>query len=109
MFHTCIPAIIKASQLDLSPNQAAAFSQSLDDMLFWVEKLHEVDTQGIEPLTTLSQVNPQRADDHPSPALSIADALSSAPESDGAYFLFPAQSNQKSTPWKFFLKMTYNY
>ncbi len=61
----------------------------LNDMIHWVEKLHEVDTEGVEPLTNMSQeLNSWREDDVQA-HISREQALKNAPHSDKKFFKVP--------------------
>jgi aspartyl-tRNA(Asn)/glutamyl-tRNA(Gln) amidotransferase subunit C len=55
----------------------------------WVEKLKEVDTDGVEPLTTMSyEINVLR-EDEVKEHLSHERALKNAPKKDSDYFRVP--------------------
>jgi aspartyl-tRNA(Asn)/glutamyl-tRNA(Gln) amidotransferase subunit C len=54
-----------------------------------VEKLAELDTTGVEPMTTALDVDNRWRSDEPVAGLSREDALRNAPASDGEYFLVP--------------------
>ena len=61
----------------------------MSEIVTWVEKLKELDTSGVEPLTSMSQeINSFRSDD-PKTGLSRDEALKHAPDSDGTYFKVP--------------------
>jgi aspartyl-tRNA(Asn)/glutamyl-tRNA(Gln) amidotransferase subunit C len=63
--------------------------QDMTDIVNWVEKLNEVDTHGVEPLTTMShEVNALR-DDVVKEHLSHERALRHAPKKDADYFRVP--------------------
>lgn len=61
----------------------------MTNIISFVEKLNEVDTQGIEPLTTMShEINALR-EDIVQPHLDHELALKSAPKKDSDYFRVP--------------------
>ena len=63
--------------------------EDMTAIVSWVEKLNEVNTDGVEPLTTMShEVNALR-DDEVKHDLSHDDALRNAPATNGAYFTVP--------------------
>jgi aspartyl-tRNA(Asn)/glutamyl-tRNA(Gln) amidotransferase subunit C len=75
--------------LEINEEQADKMSASLSDIVTWVEKLNELDTDGIEPLFTMSEeVNVLREDivgEH----LDHESALKLAPKRDSDYFRVP--------------------
>jgi aspartyl-tRNA(Asn)/glutamyl-tRNA(Gln) amidotransferase subunit C len=81
--------IAHLSRLEFDEKDAEKMMSDMTQIVNWVEKLNEVDTTGIEPLTTMShEVNTMREDavgEH----LDRADALLSAPQKDDTYFRVP--------------------
>lgn len=81
--------IAHLARLEFDEKDAEKMMADMTAMLNWVEKLNELDTEGVEPLTTMShEVNNIREDkqgDH----LDHTDALRSAPEKDATYFRVP--------------------
>ena len=63
--------------------------EDMSAIVTWVEKLKEVNTDGVEPLTTMShEVNALR-EDEVKPHLPHEDALRNAPKKDSYYFRVP--------------------
>jgi aspartyl-tRNA(Asn)/glutamyl-tRNA(Gln) amidotransferase subunit C len=54
-----------------------------------VEKLHELDTTGVEPLVYISGETNQLREDALKDQLAQAQALQNAPDTDGQYFKVP--------------------
>lgn len=81
--------IAHLARLEFDQDSEQAMMQDMTNILDWVEKLNELDTEGIEPLTTMShEVNVMREDevgDH----LSHERALKNAPKKDKDYFRVP--------------------
>ena len=81
--------IAHLSRLEFDEKDAAKMMQDMTAIVDWVEKLKEVDTEGIEPLTTMShEINVLREDkvrEH----LSHERALQNAPKKDEDYFRVP--------------------
>ena len=77
------------SRLEFDEKDAEKMMQDMTEIVEWVEKLKEVDTDGVEPLTTMShEVNALREDtvkEH----LSHERALLHAPKKDTDYFRVP--------------------
>lgn len=77
------------SRLEINPEQEAKLLSEMTMMVNFVEKLNELDTEGIAPLTTMShEVNALR-DDVVKPHLDHERALVNAPKKDAHYFRVP--------------------
>lgn len=77
------------SRLDFDEKDADKMIQDMTAIVEWVEKLKEVDTEGIEPLTTMShEINALR-DDKVQEHLPHDRALKNAPRKDEDYFRVP--------------------
>ena len=81
--------IAHLARLEVKPEEEKALLESLDNVLTWMEKLNEVDTEGVEPLIHVTgEVNNWREDTGKN-TLSRADALANAPSQDGVYIKVP--------------------
>lgn len=81
--------IAHLARLEFDEKDAGKMMQQMTDIVNWVEKLKEVDTEGVEPLTTMSfEVNALRDDEVKEP-LSHERALQPAPKKDSDYFRVP--------------------
>lgn len=81
--------IAHLARLEFEEKDEKEMIDSLTEILSWVEQLEEVDTDGVEPLTTMSkEVNVLR-EDTASNELDQQSALQSAPKSDSTYFRVP--------------------
>lgn len=77
------------ARLEFSEKEADAMVNDLQKIVSFVEKLKEVDTTGVEPLTTMSQeVNTWREDEVKN-QLSAEEALQPAPKKNEQFFLVP--------------------
>ena len=77
------------ARLEVPEKDAQKMMEDMQKMVSFVEKLNEVDTEGVEPLTTMShEVNALR-EDKASTGLSKEEALKNAPKKDGNYFRVP--------------------
>lgn len=84
-----ISKIAHLSRLEIDEEQAGKMSESLSDIVTWVEKLNELDTEGVEPLFTMSEeVNVWR-EDETGEHLDHDKALKLAPKKDSDYFRVP--------------------
>jgi aspartyl-tRNA(Asn)/glutamyl-tRNA(Gln) amidotransferase subunit C len=81
--------IAHLARLEINEKDEDGMVKSLTEILTWVEHLEEVDTEGVEPLTTMSkEINVLRSD-QPNNALTRKDGLKNAPDSDDTYFKVP--------------------
>jgi aspartyl-tRNA(Asn)/glutamyl-tRNA(Gln) amidotransferase subunit C len=81
--------IAHLSRLEFDEKDAEKMMKDITAIVDWVEKLKEVDTDNVEPLTTMShEINVLREDavkEH----LSHESALKNAPKKDSDYFRVP--------------------
>jgi aspartyl-tRNA(Asn)/glutamyl-tRNA(Gln) amidotransferase subunit C len=81
--------IAHLARLEFDEKDAEKMMQDMTAIVDWVEKLNEVETDGIEPLTTMSyEVNSLR-EDAALPHLDHDRALRNAPKKDADYFRVP--------------------
>lgn len=81
--------IAKLARLELTDSEVETFSNQLGDILGYMEKLNEVDTTTVEPLSHVhDQVNRLR-EDIVEPSIPRKEALKNAPETDGIFFKVP--------------------
>jgi aspartyl-tRNA(Asn)/glutamyl-tRNA(Gln) amidotransferase subunit C len=77
------------ARLELSDAERDKLQGSLNDILKMVEKLDELNTEGVEPLVYINEdVNVLR-EDVVKNELSREDALSNAPSQNGVFFKVP--------------------
>jgi aspartyl-tRNA(Asn)/glutamyl-tRNA(Gln) amidotransferase subunit C len=81
--------IAHLSRLEINEKDTEQMLNDMTNMLNFVEKLNEVNTDGVAPLTTMShEINVLR-DDVAKPDLTSAEALLNAPKKDENYFRVP--------------------
>ena len=77
------------ARLHMSQEEIEALARQLDDILTYVAKLNELDTEAIVPTThAISIVNAFR-DDEMKPSLVREKALANAPKQNGESFVVP--------------------
>ena len=77
------------SRLQLSASERTHIRKDLNRILEMVEKLEELDTAGVDPLTYINEdVNVLR-EDAVKGQIERTDALKNAPDQDGEYFRVP--------------------
>jgi aspartyl-tRNA(Asn)/glutamyl-tRNA(Gln) amidotransferase subunit C len=81
--------IAHLARLNFSNESEREMLNGLNDMIKWVEKLHEVDTEDVEPLTNMSQeINAWREDEIEFD-ITREQALKNAPKKDKEFFKVP--------------------
>ena len=90
--------VAELAHLELSEAELETFSRQLDSILTYVEKLNELNTDGVEPM---AQVVPSEAakqgqsagtplrEDIIEPCAVIGEVLAGAPDPEGPYFRVP--------------------
>jgi aspartyl-tRNA(Asn)/glutamyl-tRNA(Gln) amidotransferase subunit C len=84
--------VAELSNLALSDQEVARMAQDLGGILDHMDKLNELDTSNVEPMTQVLFDQEETAtlrDDKELPCLSNADALANAPVAGGGYFKVP--------------------
>jgi aspartyl-tRNA(Asn)/glutamyl-tRNA(Gln) amidotransferase subunit C len=86
---TLLDKIAHLSRLDFDEKDAEKMMQDMTAIVDWVEKLKEVNTDGVEPLTTMSfEMNVLR-DDQVKEHMPHQEALKNAPKKDENFFRVP--------------------
>jgi aspartyl-tRNA(Asn)/glutamyl-tRNA(Gln) amidotransferase subunit C len=81
--------IANLSRLEIDKDDLEAFTDQFRRIVEYFDKLNELDTGGIEPLTHAVELSNVLADDEVAPSLSTDEALANAPEEEGSYFKVP--------------------
>jgi aspartyl-tRNA(Asn)/glutamyl-tRNA(Gln) amidotransferase subunit C len=81
--------IAHLSRLEFDEKDSEKMIRDLGNIISFVEKLNEVNTDGVEPLTTMSHEINSLREDEVKPHLDHEIALKSAPKKDADYFRVP--------------------
>jgi aspartyl-tRNA(Asn)/glutamyl-tRNA(Gln) amidotransferase subunit C len=81
--------IARLARLKLPPERLDAMAGGLSQILAFVEQLNSVDTTGIEPLLSVSQVTLPQRPDVVTDGDRQADVLSNAPDKTQGFFVVP--------------------
>ena len=84
-----IQDIAKLSKLKFDDSAEEKMKSDLEKMLAFVDKLNEIDTEGIDPLIYMSEEVNVLREDKVTEVISQEDALKNAPEKDSDYFKVP--------------------
>jgi aspartyl-tRNA(Asn)/glutamyl-tRNA(Gln) amidotransferase subunit C len=86
---TLISRLEKLARLQLDDTERAKLTGDLQRILDMVDKLQELDTEGVEPLVYLSASENALREDEIARQLTQAEALLNAPKQDGQFFRVP--------------------
>ena len=84
-----IQDIAKLSKLKFDDSAEEKMKSDLEKMLAFVDKLNEINTEGVDPLIYMSEEVNVLREDKISENTSQEDALKNAPEKDSDYFKVP--------------------
>lgn len=77
------------AKLEISGERVGKLREDLSNILEMVEKLNELDLDGVEPLRYVTQVEQVLRPDEVGPHLDRERVMHNAPDSDGVYFRVP--------------------
>ncbi len=84
-----IQRIATLAKLRFSEEQLEGFTAQFNQILQYVEKLEEVDTEGVDPMASVLDTTNVLRDDEPGPMLTPAEALANAPKKTEGFFSVP--------------------
>lgn len=88
--------IADLARLDFDEQELASIQQDLQQMIRFVEKLQEIDTTGVEPLTHITAEGNRLREDEIRGSISNKEALLNAPAKEGPFFTVPKMINKKN-------------
>lgn len=81
--------IAKLARIAVTGQEVTALQGELSEILDWVEQLGEVDTTGVEPMTSVVRTEMKQRDDVVTDGDRAADIVGNAPASEDHYFVVP--------------------
>ena len=81
--------IAELARLEFSGEELESFTHQLNQILEYVEKLNELDTENVEPLSHPVEGNNAFREDELKPSISREEALKNAPDRDEEFFRVP--------------------
>jgi len=81
--------IAHLSRLDFTDAEMERFTHQLNDILTYMDKLREVDTEGVAPTAHAIELNNVFREDVVMPSLTNAEALANAPDARGGCLRVP--------------------
>ncbi|RJE82619.1 Asp-tRNA(Asn)/Glu-tRNA(Gln) amidotransferase subunit GatC [Paenibacillus sp. 1011MAR3C5] len=82
--------VANLARLDLSDAEKAQFTEQLNAILKYAEKLNELDTEGVEPTSHVLPITNVMRDDVKKESLPIEKVLLNAPDEEDGQFKVPA-------------------
>ena len=86
--------IAQLANIKIADNEREKLKNDMTAILSWVDKLNEIDTSSIEPITQMSKENNKVRGDENNHNLSVEDALKNARVKSDNYFVVPKVINK---------------
>ena len=84
-----VDEVAHLARLEFTDEAKAEIANDMNRMLTFIDKLNELDTEGIEPLIYMTDEFNVMREDIPVETLNQKDALKNAPRKDSDYFKVP--------------------
>lgn len=81
--------VAKLARLQFTPEEMEKFTLQLNQILAYVEKLNELDTETVEPLAQVIELQNVIREDRMKPSLPVEEALKNAPSKTDKFFKVP--------------------
>lgn len=81
--------VAKLARLELAPEQIQTMSDTLSEILSYMDKLNQVDTSNVPPTSHVVKMENVFREDNARESLSLDEALQNAPDRVGAYYRVP--------------------
>ncbi len=81
--------IAKLAKLTFTEQELQRFTKELNKILEYVEKLNELDTSDVEPLSHTTDIHNVMRSDEVQSSLPVEKALANAPSREGNFFKVP--------------------
>jgi len=82
--------VAQLARLELSDREKELFAGQLGAILRYIEKLNELDTDGVEPTSHVLPISNVMRDDEPRPSWPLDKVLENAPDKEDGQFRVPA-------------------
>ncbi|KAF0154667.1 MAG: aspartyl-tRNA(Asn)/glutamyl-tRNA (Gln) amidotransferase subunit C [Syntrophaceae bacterium] len=81
--------VAKLARLDVTNQEKEKFTAQLNDILLYIDKLNELDTMGVAPMSHAIAVTNAFREDKVAESLGTQRALANAPDARGEFFRVP--------------------
>lgn len=89
-----IDQISRLANLEFSGDDKVAIQQDMENIIVFMDKLQELDTEGVEPLIFMTDEVNRLRDDVAVKSLTQEEVLKNAPKKDSDYFRIPKVLSQ---------------
>lgn len=86
---TTVRRIAKLARIKVNEDAVPALEGELNAILDWIEMLSEVDTEGVEPMTSVVETRMKKRDDVVTKGGMPDEILANAPASEDHFFIVP--------------------
>lgn len=84
-----VEKIARLARIKVTDEEKTKFSQELSDIMQWIEQLQDVDTDGVEPLTSVVDMTLYQREDKITDGNVQEKVLANAPETTEGFFVVP--------------------
>lgn len=84
-----VKKIASLAKISFNDEDLPKISRQLTDIVSYVEKLNEIDTSAVTPLSNPFEIDKPIREDIPKDGLSVNDVLANAPDAKMDYFVIP--------------------
>ena len=81
--------IARLARIKVTDEEVKSLEGELSGILQWVEQLDEVDTSGVEPMTSVVPIKLKMRDDDVTDGDKAADVVANAPMSEDGFYVVP--------------------
>ena len=86
---TTVKQMAKLARIRIAEDQLEPMANELSNILGWIEQLDELDTEGVEPMTSVVEMGLPLREDAVSDGGIVDKVLKNAPEGTQEYFAVP--------------------
>lgn len=84
-----VAKVARLACLKVTDEEIETYAPQLDGIISWVEQLGEVDTEGVEPLANVANINLHLRKDEVTDGNKQKDVLANAPEELEGFYVVP--------------------
>lgn len=81
--------VANLARLEISDGEKEKFTSQLNDILLYIDKLNELDTKGVEPMSHAIAVTNAFREDRIIDSIGTEQSLANAPDARGEFFRVP--------------------
>lgn len=84
-----VAQVAKLARIRVEPEQHESLTREMSNILRWIEQLGELDTEDVEPMTSVVEMNLKMREDVVADGERRDDIVKNAPESKHGFFVVP--------------------